>query len=303
MAVIDTKSARIGWVGLGRMGIEMACNMQKHRREHGLSSITVYNRTESKCQAVAELGARAASSLLEAVQASDLLFFSLFGDDAVKQTVADVLACDMQSPLLIADTSTISPDTTKEILNLIETSGKPVKFCQTPVWGIPAAAKAAQLVFVLSAGTNNAALTEITVPAIARTTLDCGDDPVKAAQFKIMGNFLISSTLEAVSEGMAVVREAGISPNLYLQFIKEMMPAKSIVGHASKLVNDEASKTDVAFSVAGGMKDVRHAIGVAESVGMKLPIAELTLQHLQWVADNGDASWDWSALAYALRKN
>ncbi|KAJ2455082.1 hypothetical protein EV183_001011 [Coemansia sp. RSA 2336] len=303
MAAIDTKTVRIGWIGLGKMGIEMACNMQRHRKEHGLSDITVYNRTASKCQAVVELGAQAASSLLEVVQASDLLFFSLFGDDAVKQAMADILASDIQSPLLIADTSTISPDTTKEILKLIEAARKPVKFCQTPVWGIPAAARAAQLVFVLSAGTDNAALTEIVVPAIARTTLDCGDDPVKAVQFKILGNFLISSTLEAVSEGMAVVREAGISPGLYLQFIKEMMPARSIVGHASKLVDDEASKKDVAFSVAGGMKDVRHAIGVAESVGMKLPIAELTLQHLQWVADNGDVNWDWSALSYALRKN
>ncbi|KAJ2851658.1 hypothetical protein IWW36_000981 [Coemansia brasiliensis] len=287
------------------MGIEMACNLQKYRKQQGHSSIIVYNRTKSKCQTVAELGAQAAASVAEVVQTSDLLFLSLFGDHAVKQTVTDILTCNLQSPLLIADTSTISPDTTKELLQLIRDSAKPVKFCQTPVWGIPAAAKAAQLVFVLSAGSDNNALTEITVPAIARTTLDCGDDPVKAVQFKILGNFLISSTLEAVSEGMAVVREAGISPDLYLQFIKEMMPARSIVGHASKLVEDdgEASKTNVAFSVAGGMKDVKHAIGVAESVGMKLPIAELTLQHLQWVADNGDANWDWSALAYALRKN
>ncbi|KAJ2308750.1 hypothetical protein IWW55_000253 [Coemansia sp. RSA 2706] len=306
----DTASVRVGWIGLGTMGLEMARNLQRHRASTGQTPITVYNRTQSKCAAVVEHGAHTVTSPAQVADASDVVFLSLLNDQAVKSVVTEILdALTVSSaPLLIADTTTVHPDTTQWVLDQIsqrqQQLRRPVKFCQTPVWGAPPAAKAAQLVFVVSAGDDNSALAAIAVPAFARTTLDCGGDSLKAARFKVLGNFMIGAIIESLGEAFAVAHETGVGRELYLDFVKEVLPVPPVLGYARKMVeeNGDAAKTQVGFNVRGGMKDVSYAIDVAKSAGMTLPVAELAHEHLQWVLDNGDESWDWSSLAYALRK-
>ncbi|KAJ1925001.1 hypothetical protein GGI09_003463 [Coemansia sp. S100] len=302
---------RVGWIGLGAMGGEMARNLQAHRTALGLSPISVYNRTASKCDALAKLGAQACGSASDVANASDVVFLSLFDGDAVKSVFAEILdnsAAGMQ-PLLIADLTTVHPDSTRWVLDELDRRRRecalprPVEFSQTPVWGAPPAAKAARLVFV-SSGASRSVLESLAVPAFARTAIDCGDDVVRAAKFKILGNFMIASTVETLGEAMAVAEETGIGRELYLEFVKEMFPIPPAVGYATKMTEErgEASKTNVGFTVRGGIKDVGYAIDLAKSVGMRLPIAELALEHLQWVNDKGDPNWDWSSLAFALRK-
>ncbi|KAJ2484073.1 hypothetical protein IWW47_005726 [Coemansia sp. RSA 2052] len=297
------------------MGAEMARNLQAHRMAQDLSPISVYNRTAAKCEPIAALGAKVYASASEVANASDVVFLSLFNDDAVKSVITDILnSLDKNSseqPLLIADLTTVHPDSAQWILDELARRQReptrlprPVEFSQTPVWGAPPAAKAAKLVFV-SSGASRSVLEALAVPAFARMAIDCGDDPVRAAKFKILGNFMIASVIESLSEAMAVAEETGIGRELYLEFVKAMFPVAPFVGYATKMTEEggEASKTQVGFTVVGGMKDVGYAIDLAKSVGMRLPIAELALEHLQYVKDNGDSNWDWSSLAYALRKH
>ncbi|KAI8320533.1 hypothetical protein GQ54DRAFT_263380 [Martensiomyces pterosporus] len=307
------QNARIGWIGLGKMGIEIALNLQAHRAAQNLSPIRVYNRTTSKCRAVEDKGAVVSSSPVELARDSDVVFTSLYNDAAVKSVVSEILdslvgpATGSSTPLVIADLTTVHPQTTQWIADQVSarqaTLTRPVEFSQTPVWGAPPAARAAKLVYVLS-GNSRALLSEIAVPAFARTTIDCGPDLVRAARFKILGNFMIAAAIESLGEAMAVAEEVGVGREMYLEFLKEVFPVAPIVGYAEKMVDDngEACKTRVGFTVPGGMKDVGYAIDVAKEAKMRLPVAELAYEHLQWVMDNGNAEWDWSSLVLALRK-
>lgn len=72
---------RITFLGTGRMGTELALHLLA---EHEL---TVWNRTERRTQRLAEAGARVASSPAEAVQGAEVVVTSLFGPDAVRETV------------------------------------------------------------------------------------------------------------------------------------------------------------------------------------------------------------------------
>ncbi|KAJ2894629.1 hypothetical protein GGI21_005260 [Coemansia aciculifera] len=311
---------RVGWVGLGAMGSAMARNLQEYRIAQGLSPIGVYNRTQAKCDQVAALGAKVYESPSDVANASDVVFLSLFNDAAVKSVVTEILdslksasTSEQQqqqvTPLLIADLTTVHPDSTQWVVDEVARRhresllSRPVEFSQTPVWGAPPAAKAARLIYITS-GTSRSVLEALAVPAFARMAIDCGDDAVRAAKFKILGNFMIAAAVEALGEAMAVAEETGIGRELYLEFIKAMFPVAPVVEYAAKMTDDggEASKTRINFSVTGGMKDVGYAVDLAKSVGMRLPIAELALEHLQYVKDNGDSNWDWSSLAFALRK-
>ncbi|KAJ2243732.1 hypothetical protein GGH97_003451 [Coemansia sp. RSA 475] len=305
---MEASTVRVGWIGLGTMGLEMARNLQQHRARTGQTPITVYNRTHAKCALVAEHGAHVAVSPASIAQTCTVVFLSLRDDQAVKDIVTqllDSIALETRDePLLIADLTTVHPSTTQWVLHKISQANTKVRFCQTPVWGAPPAARSANLVYVTSGSNSDSALlAEISVPAFAHTTIAC-DDPVRAAKFKIMGNFMIAGILETLGEAMAVAHESGISRELYLEFVKAMFPVAPILGYAHKMVDEdgEASKTQVGFNIHGGMKDVGYAIDVAKSAGLDLPVAELAHKHLQWVLDNGDENWDWSSLAFALRK-
>ncbi|KAJ2497237.1 hypothetical protein GGH96_005261 [Coemansia sp. RSA 1972] len=303
---MEASTVRIGWIGLGTMGLEMARNLQQHRASTDQSPITVYNRTQAKCALVAEHGAHTAASPASIAQTSDVVFLSLRDDHAVKKVVTELLDnVALDKPLLIADLTTVHPSTTQWALDKAsQAHSKLVAFCQTPVWGAPPAARSASLVYVTSGSNSDSALlADIAVPAFARTTIACADS-VRAAKFKIMGNFMIAGILETLGEAMAVAHESGVSRELYLEFIKAMLPVAPVLGYAHKMADEggEASKTQVGFNIHGGMKDVGYAIDVAQSAGLKLPVAELAHKHLQWVLDNGDENWDWSSLAFALRK-
>ncbi|KAJ2077421.1 hypothetical protein H4R24_005148 [Coemansia sp. RSA 988] len=309
----DATAARIGWIGLGTLGQVMALKLQQHRTAANQSPLTVYNRTQSKCVVVEQAGANVADSVTDVAVSSNVLFLSLFDDQSVKKVVGQIIefyssakSTEITEPLLIADTTTVQPQTTEWVKKQVCQSAlrRPIEFSQTPVWGAPPAAHAANLVLVTSSR-HEQLLRSIAVPAIARTIINCGDDPVRAAKFKIMGNFMIASMIEALGQAFAVAHESGISRELYLKFVEEVLPAPPIVGYARKMAEEdgEASKSQVGFTVRGGLKDVGYAIGVAEDVGMTLPIAELAREHLNWVLDNGEADWDWSSLAFALRKN
>ncbi len=52
---------RVGFIGLGNMGLPIARNLLKAGHE-----LTVYNRTRSKAEALASAGAKVADSLTEA---------------------------------------------------------------------------------------------------------------------------------------------------------------------------------------------------------------------------------------------
>ncbi|KAI9504849.1 hypothetical protein BX070DRAFT_184915, partial [Coemansia spiralis] len=289
----------IGWIGLGTMGSAMAQNLQKHRTKANLSPIAVYNRTQSKCDALVALGAHKATSI-SGLKGLDIIFLSLFNGDAVKSTIEEILlsAHTPDKRLIICDTTTVHPTVTKWALDRMPDS---VEFVQTPVWGAPPAAKAAALVLVTSA--HHELIRDIGVPAFARTTIKVSN-PVRAAEFKILGNFMVAAVIESLGEAFAVAHEVGISRETFFEFVKEMFPVAPFIGYGTKLVADDgnAAKHQVGFTVVGGMKDVGYAIDVAKGAGMRLPIAELAYEHLEWVKENGSPDWDWSSLAYALRK-
>ena len=74
------KKIKIGWIGLGNMGIPMCRNLLKEG-----FSVCVYNRTKDKEKELIGLGATSARSLQDLSKVSDLVITMVTDDEAVKQ--------------------------------------------------------------------------------------------------------------------------------------------------------------------------------------------------------------------------
>ena len=92
---------RIAFLGTGRMGTELALHLLP---DHEL---TVWNRTASRTQRLAEAGAAVAGTAAEAVAGAELVVTSLFGPDAVRETV--IVPSLIPGGVTWVDTTTVSP--------------------------------------------------------------------------------------------------------------------------------------------------------------------------------------------------
>lgn len=274
---------QIGFVGLGNMGRSMAKNLAKNLadRQPPLPPLLVYNRTTSKAHDLVkecpEGTIKVANSLEEMGSSCDLVITSLTDDDAARKVIAGLLRGEekvngtpesrhSKSNLgaavetsggprrtIYADCSTLYPETTGELERLV--SSAPGRyFVAAPAFGPPPMAADGTLVFAI-AGSYAAKkfLSQFLVPGVGRKVMDFGSNPERAASFKLIGNSLILSTIEMLSEGMTLAEKTGVGADRYFEFIQEFCefkkpPTESIPSHKSCSSDPTFVVVDFAFA-------------------------------------------------------
>jgi 3-hydroxyisobutyrate dehydrogenase-like beta-hydroxyacid dehydrogenase len=71
------KPFRLGWIGLGSMGLAMATNIQKHLASNTYPALKYWNRTISRGEPLKQAGGIPCSSPEELVQNCDVIFISV----------------------------------------------------------------------------------------------------------------------------------------------------------------------------------------------------------------------------------
>ena len=76
------RNMKLGWIGIGRMGYEMAARLAK-----GGADVTVWNRTRAKAEPLAQYGAKVADKLAD-LAACDIVFVMVSTYDDVNEVIA-----------------------------------------------------------------------------------------------------------------------------------------------------------------------------------------------------------------------
>lgn len=281
---------KVGFIGLGNMGAPMAANLLKAGHE-----LTVYNRTAEKAQALVAQGAKLAKSPAEASK-SGIVFTMLADDGAVENVVfgeAGILAGMAKNAIHISS-STISVALAEKLTAEHGKNGQ--RFVSAPVFGRPEAAATAKI-FVVAAGQPDAVQASTPLfEAIGQKTFHFGDKPANANLVKLSGNFLIASTIEALSEVMALVAKGGLDQHQYLDFLTSTLFAAPVYKTYGGLIA-ERKFSPAGFAAPLGLKDVRLALAAGEGLRVPLPLASLIRDRfLRLLANNGE-SLDWSAVS------
>lgn len=281
---------KIGFVGLGNMGSGMAASLLKAGQE-----VTVYNRTPEKARPLVDNGARKAASVADACK-GDVVFTMLADDSAVEGIVfgnAGILN-SLRKGATHVSSSTISVALADKLT--AEHANRGQRFVSAPVFGRPEAAASAKL-FIVAAGAADAvdacmALFE----AMGQKTFRFGEKPSSANLVKISGNFMISSTIETLSEAMALVAKGGLDQHEYLDFLTSTLFAAPIYKTYGNLIADKKFKP-AGFAAPLGFKDARLALAAGESLCVPLPLANLVRDRFLRLLARGDETLDWSAIS------
>ncbi len=128
---------RIGWIGLGKLGYPMAVNLL----ERGYQ-LTVYNRTRSKAEPLAERGAQVASDPWQVVNEGGIVVSVLWDSDITESLVTPAFLARMEGGIHIG-MCTGSPEAAKRLAKLHADHGS--TYVEAPVFGRPEAVTARQL--------------------------------------------------------------------------------------------------------------------------------------------------------------
>lgn len=281
---------KIGFIGLGNMGIGMATNLLKAGHE-----VAVYNRTAEKAQALVQQGARRAVNVVDACVGEVVI--TMLADDAAVENVAfgdKGILQSLPKGSIHLSASTISVALSDKLTSEHAHAGQ--RYVSAPVFGRPDAAAAAKL-FIVAAG-DSAAVDKCQpiFDAIGQRTFRFGDKPSSANLVKLSGNFLIASAIESLGEAFALVGKGGLDQREYFDFLTStLFNATVYKTYGSLLV--EKKFHPAGFVASLGLKDVRLALAAAESLRVSLPLADLVRNRFLTLLANGGESLDWSAIS------
>lgn len=205
---------KVGFIGLGSMGSEMARNLIKAGHE-----LTVYNRTRSHAEPFAALGARIAATPSEAARDVDTVITMLADDRALEAVVfgSDGMMDSLTEGCAHISMSTISVAFSRRLKEAHRE--KRQHYISAPVFGRPEAAAAAKLFIIAAGPPQQVQRCQPLFDAMGQRTFNAGEDAPAANVIKITGNFLITTVIESLAESFALVRKSGMDPNLFLEIM------------------------------------------------------------------------------------
>ncbi|KAI0423475.1 NAD binding domain of 6-phosphogluconate dehydrogenase-domain-containing protein [Xylaria sp. FL1042] len=288
-----------GFIGLGNIGSQIAHNLSVYAQEKGYARVQIWNRSTTKSKQLADnCYCEVADSIQSFAEACNVIHMCLANDGAVHDVVNKILAVRKQGIILV-DHSTLYPTTSKVLQEKAAQSG--VIFCSCPVFGPPAAAKAATLLVAIS-GQEQAreVLIEYIVPTIGKAVIDCGEDTSQGALLKILGNNCILGTIELLSKSFALAEKTGFDVNRFYEFIQIWFPAPAWLNYGKK-IRDGAFSGAMGFTIPGGMKDAGFIRRLGAETATPSPVIDQAWNHLTTAMALGGESLDWSACAAGMR--
>lgn len=279
-------ATRVGFIGLGAMGIGMARNLAKH----GLLT-AVWNRTSAKALDFAkDTPCSVAASPAELASGVDVLVSCVSADQDVLDTVDAIRRAARPGSLMI-DCSTISPDTAREAHRRLAASG--VGFVDAPVSGGVEGARNGTLAIMCGGDPDHFRRAQPVLAAMGKVVTHFG--PAGAGQAaKATNQLMCAGVIQAVAEAMAFAKAEGLPlEDLITTLAQGAGSSWYFVHRAPNMVRNTYP---AGFRVALHEKDLRICKAMAGARGTQLPLVEMTLVHYRRLIEQGHADEDISAL-------
>jgi 3-hydroxyisobutyrate dehydrogenase len=260
---------RVGFVGLGAMGMPMALNLHRAGLLAG-----AWNRTPAKTAALAaETGAPAAESLAALAAACDLVVSCVSADEDLLGVV-DALAPGLRAGAIVVDCSTVASSTAREAARRL--AAVDAAFLDCPVSGGTEGAHAGTL-SIMAGG--DAAVLERARPALeAMGGSITHMGPVGAGQAaKATNQIMVAGINQAVTEALAFGRAQGLPMDKLIGALEKGAAGNWFLSRRGPTMI--RGEFPLGFKVGLHAKDLEICRRMAAELDVRLPVVEMTLVH------------------------
>ncbi len=276
---------RVGFAGLGAMGLPMARNL--HRA--GLLT-AAWNRTAAKAAALcAETGATAAATPAELAAQCDVVVTCVSADQDLLDVVEAMLPA-LAAGAIVVDCSTVAAQTARTAAARLAEVG--AGFLDCPVSGGTEGAAAGTLSIMVGGAEEHLERARPALEAMGSTIVHMG--PAGAGQAaKATNQIMVAGINQAVTEALAFGRAQGLPMEKVIAALEKGAAGNWFLSkRGPTMIRGEFP---LGFKVALHAKDLEICRRMAADLGVKLPVVEMTLLHYARLPEHS-ADEDISAL-------
>jgi 3-hydroxyisobutyrate dehydrogenase-like beta-hydroxyacid dehydrogenase len=281
----------IGIVGLGHMGGNMAARFLAN-------GYTVYGESRDRRHAedLVHEGLAWRDTPREVAESADVVITSL-PDDAVLESVAsgpDGLLAGLAEPKIWVDMSTVSPRVSRELAERVQERG--AAMLDAPVSGSIPQVQSGTLTIMVGGDEQAYARVEPILRELGTPTR-IGENG-QGLVLKLAINISLAVQMLALSEGLLLVRRAGIDPGSALDVMMQSAIASPMLKARADLVLDLPD--GAWFDVSLMQKDIALALETARELGVPLASAAAADELLTLARDSGYEHRDIAAMYSVL---
>ncbi|WP_262710542.1 NAD(P)-dependent oxidoreductase [Dinghuibacter silviterrae] len=257
------ETTRLGWVGLGNMGVPMA-----QRLLNAGFAVTVYNRSKGK----AVEGAALAATPGDVAQQSDVVFIMVSDDRAVREVFDGGLWMGGKT---FVNMSTVSPEVSREVAVRCAALGS--HYVDAPVSGSVKQAQEGQLVIMAGGSVD---VVERVTPLLAhlgKLVLRVGDTGAGNTA-KLAINVLLGIHAQGLAEALLFARAHGVKAEDFLTIVNN-----GAMSNVFARIKGEAILHDN-YTAAFALKHIAKDLRLAKAEGLETPLAEAAYETYQAAA-------------------
>jgi 3-hydroxyisobutyrate dehydrogenase len=265
---------KIGWIGVGRMGLPMAERLLKAGYD-----LSIWNRTRSKAEPLAKLGGKVVDNLVE-LKDVDVLFSIVSTGKDLDQVYFgknSVTGHGGKLPKIFVDCSTISVEESAAIRDRLKQLGS--DYVAAPVSGNAKVIKAGKLSAVISG--SEAACKTVTpmLEAIAPRGVSYVGDGELARICKIAHNVMLGVVIENLIEITLLANKMGVPRHAFLAFMNNSVMGSMFTRYKSPaLVNLDWTTT---FTPELLRKDLDLGLALGREWDVPMPVTAAAREVLQ----------------------
>ena len=290
---------RIGFVGLGHMGLPMAINLV--RAGH---VVTGFDLQSTAMDHFTAAGGHAAATVQDTARAQDVVITMLqTGQQVQNVCLGDqgLLRIAAKNTLFI-DCSSIDVPSSRQVHQ--EAEKLQLLAVDAPVSGGVAGATQAKLTIMVGGTEHAFAQATIILAAVGKKIIHTGVAGSGQAA-KICNNMILGVSMIAVSEAFTLAERLGLTPQKLFEVVTNSSGqcwAMSIYPPMPGLVENAPANNDYqpGFTTAMMLKDLCLSQQSAAAVGIETPMGKQATELYQQFNDNGMKDLDFSAIIKAI---
>jgi 3-hydroxyisobutyrate dehydrogenase-like beta-hydroxyacid dehydrogenase len=283
--------ARLGWIGTGRMGFDMARRLAKAGCD-----LTVWNRTRAKAEPLVKDGAKIADEVTD-LASRDIVFVMVSTWNDVKEVISGPQGLLSKAeggggaPRILVECSPLSLDASAELRQTLAPYG--TQLLAAPSSGGAPIIRAGKLAFVVS-GPKEAYDAAAPYFAIIGQVAAYAGEGELARIVKICHNVMLAVVTQSMAEVTVLAEKAGVPRHAFLDFLN-----KSVMGSAFTRYKTPAFvNLDFAITIPPSLlrKDVELGLEAGRKFEVPMPLASITRDLIQSTIGLGMNAQDFAVL-------
>jgi 3-hydroxyisobutyrate dehydrogenase len=288
-------SQKIAFIGLGSMGGGMASRLL----DSG-AHVTVYNRTRTKGEELAERGAALADTPAEAAAGADVVFLSLATSDVVTQLLfgADGVVESLPRGAIVADMSTVAPAFAVDLRDRLATTGH--RALDACVLGNAQHAKDGELRFMIGGAAEDVESIRPVIAHLSKEIVHLGDSG-KGATAKLALNLLMGVEMQALAEAVVFGEKAGLDRGVLIRLIAASGYSAPVMKFKAGVMARRAFENPD-FRLKLMRKDLGLVLAETAELGVPMPVTSASHDWLTNAKNQGLGEHDCASIIAILEQ-